>query len=222
MSHSDKQVAVILAGCGVYDGAEIYESVLTLLHLDRAGAEYQCFAPDVDQMHVINHLTGEEMAQTRNVLTEAARIVRGEIKSIEALDPSAFDALIVPGGFGAAKNLSDFAARGSEMAILPAVQTALKGFASAHKPTGYLCIAPAMIPAVYGNGVTCTIGNDAEAATAIEKMGGQHQNCDVDDVVIDEQHKVVSTPAYMLANSISEADNGIYKLVHVVLGMIDK
>lgn len=222
MSHSDKQVAVILAGCGVYDGAEIYESVLTLLHLDRAGAEYQCFAPDVDQMHVINHLTGEEMPETRNVLTEAARIVRGDIKPIDALDPNKFDALIVPGGFGAAKNLCDFAVRGADMAILPAVLSVLKGFANAHKPTGYVCIAPAMIPVVYGNGVTCTIGNDAEAAEAIQKMGGQHNECDVDDVVIDEQRKVVSTPAYMLANSISDADNGIGKLVHVVLGMVDK
>ena len=212
-----KKVAVILAGCGVYDGAEINEAVLTLLHIAKAGASYECFAPDIEQMHTINHLTGEEMTPNRNVLVEAARIARGEIKALTELDVNEFDALIVPGGFGAAKNLSDFAVKGADAQVQSDVLTTAKAFVDANKAAVYICIAPAMLPLIYGKGVKTTIGNDADTAAAIEQLGGAHQNCAVNDVVVDQQHKVVTTPAYMLAQSILDADAGIEKLVNKVL-----
>ncbi|MCE2573749.1 isoprenoid biosynthesis glyoxalase ElbB [Motilimonas eburnea] len=214
-----KKVAVILAGCGVYDGAEVHESVLTLLHIAKAGAQYQCFAPDIEQMHTINHLNGEVMPANRNVLIEAARIARGDIKPITELNVDEFDALILPGGFGAAKNLSDFAVKGAQAVVQADILKVCKEFATAAKPAGYMCIAPAMIPHVYGTGAKATIGNDANTAAAIAAMGAEHLECPVDDIVVDEAHKLVSTPAYMLAGNILEADAGIAKLVAKVISM---
>lgn len=214
-----KKIAVILAGCGVYDGAEINEAVLTLLHIAKAGASYQCFAPDIDQLHTINHLNGEEMQPNRNVLVEAARIARGDIKALTELTANDFDGLIIPGGFGAAKNLCDFAIKGSDAQVNPQMLRACQAFANANKPAGYMCIAPAMIPLIYNTGVKATIGNDANTAHAMQKLGAHHVDCAVNDIVIDEQHKLVSTPAYMLAQSILEADAGIEKLVSAVLRM---
>ena len=211
------KVAVILSGCGVYDGAEIYESVLTLLALEQAGCTYQCFAPNVLQAHVINHLTGEVMPETRNVLVEAARIPRGNVQDITSANADEFDALILPGGYGAAINLSDFAFKGAECSVQADVLAFCQAMVAQNKPLGFICIAPAMIPQVYGEGAKATIGNDAGAAAAIEAMGGVHINCPVDDFVVDEEHKVVSTPAYMLAGSISEAAAGITKLVQEVV-----
>ena len=214
---TQKKVAVILSGCGVYDGAEIHESVITLLRLDQRGAHVQCFAPNIAQMHVINHLTGEEMNESRNVLVESARIARGEVKDIREANVEDFDALIVPGGFGAAKNLSDFAAKGAECTVQPDVLALAEAFAEASKPVGLMCISPAMAAKIYGPGVICTIGNDADTATVVNKMGATHQECDVSDIVEDKARKLVSTPAYMLANSISEAASGINKMVDRVL-----
>lgn len=214
-----KKIAVILAGCGVYDGAEINEAVLTLLHIAKAGASYQCFAPDIEQLHTINHLNGEQMTPNRNVLVEAARIARGDIKALTLLDANDFDALIVPGGFGAAKNLCDFAINGAQAQLNPEMLRAAKAFANAKKPAGYMCIAPAMIPLIYSAGVKTTIGNDVDTANALQSLGAQHIDCAVDDIVIDEQHKLVSTPAYMLAQSILDADAGIKKLVAALLKM---
>ncbi|MEM5550233.1 isoprenoid biosynthesis glyoxalase ElbB [Pseudoalteromonas neustonica] len=214
-----KKIAVILAGCGVYDGAEINEAVLTLLHIAKAGASYQCFAPDIDQLHTINHLNGEEMQPNRNVLVEAARIARGDIKALTELTANDFDGLIIPGGFGAAKNLCDFAIKGSDAQVNPQMLRACQAFANANKPAGYMCIAPAMIPLIYNTGVKATIGNDANTVHAMQKLGAQHVDCAVSDIVIDEQYKLVSTPAYMLAQSILEADAGIEKLVGAVLRM---
>lgn len=209
------KVAVVLSGCGVYDGAEIHESVITLLALDSHDLEYQCFAPDIPQMHVINHLTGEPAEkETRNVLIEAARIARGNIKNIDELSVDDFDGIILPGGFGAAKNLCTFATEGTEMTITPAFETIAKAFADAGKPAGYICIAPTMLARIYGEGVKCTIGCATDVAGAITSMGGNHINCEVDDIVIDEARKVITTPAYMLAQRISEAAMGIEKLVH--------
>ena len=212
-----KKVAVILSGCGVYDGAEIHESVITLLRLDQRGAQVQCFAPNIAQMHVINHLTGEEMPETRNVLVESARIARGNVKNVAEADVNDFDALIVPGGFGAAKNLSSFAVDGPGCSVHPDVLALAEAFAEAGKPAGLICIAPALAAKIYGPGVVCTIGNDAGTSAAVVKMGGTHEECDVHDIVEDTQRKLVSTPAYMLAQSISEAAGGIYKLVDRVL-----
>ncbi|MEN5313717.1 isoprenoid biosynthesis glyoxalase ElbB [Pseudomonas koreensis] len=212
-----KKVAVILSGSGVYDGAEIHESVITLLRLDQRGAQVQCFAPNVAQLHVINHLTGEEMPETRNVLVESARIARGHIKDIREADVEDFDALIVPGGFGAAKNLSNFAVEGANCTVQPEVLALAEAFAEAGKPVGLMCISPALAAKIYGPGVTCTIGNDADTATAMNKMGATHEDCAVSDIIEDKARKLVTTPAYMLAQNISEAASGINKLVDRVL-----
>ena len=212
-----KKVAVILSGCGVQDGAEIHESVITLLRLDQRGAQVQCFAPDIAQMHVINHLTGEEMPETRNVLVESARIARGDIKDLAEASVEDFDALIVPGGFGAAKNLSNFAVEGAACSVQPDVLALAEAFAEAGKPVGLICISPALAAKIYGPGVTCTIGNDAETAAAMNKMGATHEDCAVSDIIEDKARKLVSTPGYMLAQSISEVATGINKLVDRVL-----
>ncbi|QXH75751.1 isoprenoid biosynthesis glyoxalase ElbB [Pseudomonas salmasensis] len=212
-----KKIAVILSGCGVYDGAEIHESVITLLRLDQRGAQVECFAPDVAQLHVINHLTGEEMPESRNVLVESARIARGAVKNIGQANAADFDALIVPGGFGAAKNLSNFAVEGAGCSINPQVLALAEAFAEAGKPVGLICISPALAAKIYGPGVTCTIGNDADTAAALDKMGATHVECTVEDIVEDPARKLVSTPAYMLGKNISEVASGINKLVDRVL-----
>ncbi|WP_333003853.1 isoprenoid biosynthesis glyoxalase ElbB [Vibrio coralliilyticus] len=208
-----KKIAVILSGSGVFDGAEIHESVLALHAIEKQGASWHCFAPNIEQLHVINHITGEEMAETRNVLTEAARIARGNIEDVAKLNAEEFDALLLPGGFGAAKNLTDFAVNGAECSINTHVASACRAFAQARKPAGYLCIAPAIIPMIYDSGVKGTIGNDEATASAFNALGGEHITCEVDDIVFDEEHKVLSTPAYMLAGNISQAASGIEKLV---------
>ncbi|WP_434767082.1 isoprenoid biosynthesis glyoxalase ElbB [Pseudomonas triticicola] len=212
-----KKVAVILSGSGVYDGAEIQESVITLLRLDQRGAQVQCFAPNIAQLHVINHLTGEEMPESRNVLVESARIARGNVKDIRDADVDDFDALIVPGGFGAAKNLSNFAIEGAGCTVQPEVLALAEAFAEAGKPVGLICISPALAAKIYGPGVTCTIGNDADTAAAMNKMGATHEECAVTEIVEDKARKLVTTPAYMLAQTISEAASGINKLVDRVL-----
>jgi enhancing lycopene biosynthesis protein 2 len=212
-----KKVAVILSGCGVYDGAEIHESVITLLRLDQRGAQVQCFAPNIAQLHVINHLTGEEMPESRNVLVESARIARGDVKDLREARAEDFDALIVPGGFGSAKNLSNFAVEGAGCTVQPEVLALTEAFAEAGKPVGLMCISPALAAKIYGPGVNCTIGTDADTAAAVTKMGGTHEECLVTDIVEDTARKLVSTPAYMLAQNISEAASGINKLVDRVL-----
>ncbi|WP_339080884.1 isoprenoid biosynthesis glyoxalase ElbB [Pseudomonas sp. TMP9] len=213
----NKKVAVILSGCGVYDGAEIHESVITLLRLDQRGAQVQCFAPNVAQLHVVDHYSGDEMNETRNVLVESARIARGNIKDVKALHVADFDALIMPGGFGVAKNLSDFAISGANCTVQPDVLSAAQAFLKAGKPVGLMCIAPALAAKIFGAGVICTIGNDPETAATLVQMGVEHHECTVSEIVEDAERKLVSTPAYMVAQSISEAASGINKLVDRVL-----
>jgi enhancing lycopene biosynthesis protein 2 len=208
-----KKIAVILSGCGVFDGAEIHESVLALLAIERQGASWHCFAPDIEQHHVINHKTGDVTEEKRNVLTESARIARGQITDLSTINPNDYDALLLPGGFGAAKNLTDFAINGAECSINTHVASACRAFAQSGKPAGYLCIAPAIIPMIYEAGVRGTIGDDPNTAAAFQALGGEHIDCPVDDIVYDERYNVLSTPAYMLAGSISEAASGIDKLV---------
>ncbi|MCU1717991.1 isoprenoid biosynthesis glyoxalase ElbB [Pseudomonas sp. 5P_3.1_Bac2] len=212
-----KKVAVILSGCGFYDGAEIHESVITLLRLDQRGAQVQCFAPNINQLHVVDHLTGEATEQSRNVLVESARIARGNIKDVTQLHASDFDALILPGGFGAAKNLSDFALKGAECTVQADVLAATQEFAKASKPVGLICISPAMAGRIYGPGVIATIGTDEGTAAALTQMGVVHQDCEVTEIIEDTARKLVTTPAYMLAKSIAEAASGINKLVDRVL-----
>lgn len=215
-----KKVAVILSGCGVFDGAEIYESVITLLAIRQQGAEYTCFAPDKDQLHVIDHLSGDVMeGETRNVLREAARIARGDIQPVTQCNVDDFDALILPGGFGAAKNLCTFAVDGADCSADEDVKAVCQAFANARKPAGYACIAPALAACVYDKGVKLTIGTDEDTANGINQLGAQHVACEVDDVVIDTDAKLVTTPAYMLAQDILEAHTGLNKMVQSVLAM---
>lgn len=214
---SDKKVAVVLAGCGVYDGSEIYESTLVMLALDQAGVSYQCMAPNIEQMHVINHLTGEEMPESRNVLVEAARLARGEVIDLAEAKPEDYAGIIFPGGFGVAKNLSNFAVAGAEMMLDPVVAQFARAVHDKNKVIGLVCIAPTMAPLLFGEGTKCTIGNDADTAAAINAMGGTHQECTVDACVIDEAKNIVTTPAYMLAGRISEAAAGINQLVAAVI-----
>lgn len=216
-----KKVAVVLSGCGVYDGAEIYEATLVQLYLDQAGVEFQCMAPDVPQMHVINHLTGEEMPEQRNVLVESARLCRGKIIDLAKADPADYAAVIFPGGFGAAKNLCNFAVKGADMQVNPAVVKFTQAMHAQKKPVGLICIAPAMAPRLFGKGVKCTVGDNADpAADAVRAMGGDHQGCAVDRFTIDEDHNLITTPAYMLAGRISEAAAGIGRLVEEVVRRI--
>lgn len=208
------KVGVLLSGCGVFDGAEIHEAVLTLLALDRAGAEIVCMAPNVEQAHVINHLTQEVTAEKRNVLVESARIARGEIKDLKDVQAGDLDALIMPGGFGAAKNLSDFAFKGPQATVHPEVKRLLNDLAAAGKPIGAICIAPATLTkALADRKPEVTIGTDAGTASAIEAMGGRHKSCSVDMIHLDAGNKLVSTPAYMLGPGIKDVAQGIEKLV---------
>ncbi|CAI2016172.1 Sigma cross-reacting protein 27A [Serratia fonticola] len=216
-----KQVAVVLSGCGVYDGAEIHEAVLTLLALDRAGAQAVCFAPDKAQLHVINHLSGEEMPESRNVLQESARIARGKIQALSQVDAEQLDALIVPGGFGAAKNLSSFATQGAECSVDPDLSKLILEMHKRNKPMGFMCIAPTLLPKVFDQPLRLTIGNDPDLGEVIDAMGGEPVICPVDDIVVDIDNKVVTTPAYMLAQSIGEAAQGIDKLVSRVLDLVE-
>lgn len=217
-----KKIGVLLSGCGYLDGAAIQESVVTLLAIDRAGATAVCMAPDIEQMHVINHLTGEEMAGSRNVLVEAARISRGNIQEINQVSAADLDALILPGGYGAAKNLSDFAVKGANSQVQPAVSALITAMLAADKPIGVICIAPAVMAKVAqtsGKKIKLTIGSDAGTAAALEQMGSEHTEARVDEIAIDEANKIVSTPAYMCQTKISGMAKGIEQLVETVLSM---
>jgi enhancing lycopene biosynthesis protein 2 len=218
-----KKIAVVLAGAGVYDGSEVHEATLTLLYLDRHETDITCFAPDKPQMHVINHHAGEEMeGESRNVRVEAARIARGEVKPMGELKAADFDALVIPGGFGAAKNLCDFAVKGADCTVDPDLEAALLDFYEAKKPIAPMCIAPAAVAKTFGKKgvkVQLTIGTDADTGDAIRAMGAEHVNANVDEIVVDSEHKIISTPAYMLGPSIAHVDKGISKLVDEVLDM---
>lgn len=215
------KIGVLLSGCGVNDGSEIHEAVITLLTLDRAGAETVCMAPDVDQLDVVNHLTGEATGEKRNVLVESARIARGNIKDISKVREADIDGLIIPGGFGAAKNLSNFAVKGKDAVVNEDVKRLLNDMVSAGKPVGAICIAPATLAkALEGKNPEVTIGNDIGTAGAIEAMGGRHKECSVDMIHVDGNNKLVTTPAYMLGPGIKDVAVGIEKLVNKVLELV--
>ena len=216
-----KKFAVVLSGSGVYDGAEIHEATLTMLAIAKAGAIYQCFAPDIKQHHVINHLTGKEMPEERNVLIESARIARGDIKPLEEFDAKAFDALIFPGGFGAAKNLSTVAFEGPNASVNPQVEKAVKEMLSLKKPIGALCISPAFIAKIIGNGVEVTIGTDEGTAGAINAMGGKHMTTTHGEVTIDKNFNVFTTPCYMLDATILDIHEGANNVVNAMLKTIN-
>jgi enhancing lycopene biosynthesis protein 2 len=218
---SQKRVGVVLSGCGFLDGAEIHEATCTLLSLDRRGATLVAMAPDVDQMHVVDHLkSAPAEGQRRRVLAEAARLVRGQIVEMSAVQAKDLDALVFPGGYGVAKNLCTFAVDGRNMRVLPAVERLAREMRSAGKPAGYICIAPVIAARLFGSdGVKLTIGNDRDTAAAIESWGARHVECKVDEIAVDERLKIVSTPAYMLGPWIAPVAAGIDKLVSAVLEM---
>ena len=215
-----KKIAVLLSGCGVFDGAEIHEATLSLLAISRQGASYEVFAPDINQHHVINHITGEEMDETRNVLVESARIARGQIKDLKEFNPSAFDGLLLPGGFGAAKNLSTWAFEGADASVLPEVEEAITGMVALKKPVGALCISPVILAKVLGK-VHLTIGNDEGTIDALESLGAIHVQTTHGEVVVDPDYNLVTTPCYMLDASISQIADGVKNVVDAMIKLMD-
>ena len=217
--NKQKRFAVILAGCGVFDGAEIHEATLTLLAIAKVGASYQCFAPDKEQSHVVNHITGSTVNETRNVLVESARIARGKIKALNLYDPEIFDALILPGGFGVAKNLCSFAFEGIDCTVDPEVELSVIASVEAGIPIGALCIAPALIAKILP-GAMVTIGNDTETANAIEKMGAVHYITDHTQVIVDRKYKLVTSPCYMLNANIVQIAEGAENVVKELIELM--
>ncbi len=217
------RVGVVLSGCGVFDGAEVHEATLTLLHLAQAGTEVTCLAPNIPQAHVMDHQAGHVAeGESRNVMTEAARIARGPVADIATAKAADFDAVIFPGGFGAAKNLSNLAFAGSpdEMTVEAGTQNLVEDMFAAGKPLGFICITPASVAAIAlkGKRLKLTIGSDDDpTAGAVNALGHTHVAAKVNEIVIDDAHNIVSTPAYMLAESIAEANSGIIKLVTEIL-----
>ena len=217
------KVGVLLSGCGFNDGSEIHESVLTMLALDRSNAEMVLMAPNIDQMHVVNHYTGQEMDEFRNVLVESARIARGNIKDMAEVNAADLDAMIIPGGFGVAKNLSAYAMSGPECSVNPDAYRLVSEMFLLKKPIGAICIAPTMIAKIINEleeSATLTIGQDQATANDIKTMGSAHKKCSVTDVVVDKKNNIVTTPAYMDAKNISEAAEGIEKLVSATLSLV--
>ncbi|AHZ86668.1 isoprenoid biosynthesis glyoxalase ElbB [Bdellovibrio bacteriovorus] len=213
-----KKIAVVLSGCGHRDGSEITESVSLLIGLHQAGAEVHCFAPDI-QIPITNHINGEAQGEKRSLLTEAARIARGHIQSLDKLHAKDFDAVVFPGGYGAAKNLSNWAEKGAQCEVNPDVKRVILEFHSASKPIGALCIAPVLVAKVLGDKkVTVTIGDDAATAAEIEKTGAIHEECPVNDYITDRESKVVTTPAYMYGDAKpNEVFAGIFGLAHEIV-----
>jgi len=216
-----KRVGVVLSGCGFLDGAEIHEATCTLLSLDRRGAKLVAIAPDVEQMHVVDHVKGAPAdGERRRVLQEAARIVRGQITEMSKVAAKDLDALVFPGGYGVAKNLCTFAVDGRNMRVLPDVERLAREMRAAGKPQGYICIAPVIAAKLFGaEKVKLTIGNDRDTAAAIESWGARHVDCKVEEIAVDERLEIVTTPAYMLGPWIATVATGIDKLVSAVLEM---
>lgn len=216
------RVGVVLSGCGFLDGAEIHESVLTLLALDRAGAAVQCYAPDMLQTGVVDHRLRQPAGERRNVLTESARIARGRIRDVGEARAADLDAVVLPGGFGAAKNLCDFASAGAEARVEKNVARLLIEMHAARKPIGAWCIAPAVLAAAlrgHRAHAELTIGNDAETAAALEAMGAKHVECPVDEARVDQENRIVTTPAYMYDARIGDVATGIDKAVALLLAL---
>jgi enhancing lycopene biosynthesis protein 2 len=218
-----KKIGVLLSGCGVNDGSEIHEATLTLYFLDKQGAEIVYMAPDKDQLDVINHVTESPMAEKRNVLLESARIARGNIVDVKTVKSDAIDGIILPGGFGAAKNLCTFATDGPDCRVDENVARLLRELQGKKKPIGALCIAPALIARLFGPELApeLTIGNDPATAAALQKMGAKHKNAKVDEIVVDEKNRIVTTPCYMLGPGIKEVGAGVEKLVAKIMDMAD-
>ncbi len=212
----NKKFAVILSGCGHQDGAEIHEATLTLWAIHKNGADYQCFAPDIRQQHVLNHISGKEMKEERNVLIEAARIARGNIHPLSTYQADAFDGLVIPGGLGAAKNLCSYAADGPECTVNEDLVRAIRSTHRAKKPMGALCIAPVILAKVLPH-VTLTIGRDEVTAGNLNAMGADHVPSRQGEIVVDEKNKIVSTPCYMLDSRVDQIGKGANNVIQAML-----
>lgn len=218
------KVAVLLAGCGHADGAEIREAVFALLALDQHGAAFQCLALDAPQRDVVDHATGQAVAgASRNLLAEASRISRvGQCLDLAQADPGAFDALVLPGGFGVAKSHCDFALKGAEAEVQPEVERFVRAFFEAGKPVGAICISPALAALVLarmGRSADLTLGAAGGAAEAVERLGHRHRVVrDAREVVVDEAQKLVTTAAYMFDDArLADVWVGIERCVAEVL-----
>jgi len=218
-----KRIGVILSGCGVNDGAEIHEAVLALLALDKAEAEAICMAPDRPQADVVDHLAGKTATETRNVLVESARIARGKIQDLADVQAADLDGVLLPGGFGAAKTLTTFAKDGPGCEVDPQVARLLREMHAAGKPIAALCIAPAVLAAVFGKDLNpeITIGTDEATAAALEKMGARHRAVKPTEVVVDAKNRMITTPCYMSATRIRDIATGAEGAVQKLLAMIE-
>lgn len=217
-----KKVAVILSGCGVFDGSEIHEACAALLALHRLGAQAVVCAPTGHQMHVVNHLAGKpEGGPARDILEESARISRGQITPLDEMDPLDVDAVLLPGGFGAAKNLCTFAVDGADCSVHPQVEAFLREAHTTGRPIGAMCIAPVILARVFGRelGPRLTIGNDPTTAAAVQDMGAVHVNCIASETVIDQDNRMVTTPAYMLAQDIGVVFDGALGFAEKLLAL---
>lgn len=216
-----KKIAVLLSGSGVYDGSELHEAVLTLLAIEEQGASYQCFAPNVDQMHVIDHCTGDVSGESRNVLVESARVARGKVEALSEYRAEDYDALVLPGGFGAAKNLCTFATEGADCSVQPEVERAIVETHKAGKTIGAMCIAPVILAKLL-EGVTITLGGENDAGAAATQMGAVVKTTTHGEVIVDQEKRVATTPSYMLDDAslpnIMACSTG---LMSAVLKLID-
>jgi enhancing lycopene biosynthesis protein 2 len=214
-----KKIAVILSGCGVLDGSEIHEATLALLAIRKAGCDYSVFAPDKEQTEVVNHYTGVNVKEKRNILAESARIARRQALPLTELNPEKFDAIVLPGGFGAAKNLSDFAYKGENYSVIPELEKVLLKANELKKPIGAMCISPVLLAKVF-KGCNITLGAVGGASEAVEKNGAKHIVTTHGETVVDEKYKLVSTPSYMLDASIEQIAEGADNLVKELLKLI--
>lgn len=213
-----KNAAIILSGCGVYDGSEIHEAIMVMLAIDKSGGKYSIFAPNRDQFHAINHLNGDVMSENRNILVESARIARGKIAPINTLNPDDFDLIVFPGGYGVAKNISNYANAGVEMNVDKDIEEVIKKFHAQNKPIGAMCIAPVLLAKIIPNALL-TIGNDQLASDHLSQLGATHKRCDQTEVLIDYKNRIVSTPCYMLNASISQIAQSAENLISALYNL---
>lgn len=215
--------AVILCGSGYLDGSEIRESVAVLTALSSHDVEVQCFAPDAPVAHVMDHLKGHAvLGETRHQLTEAARIARGQILSLHELKPSQFSGVLIPGGYGVAQNLCNFAEAGAQATVRPEVQTLLESFHRQKKPIGAICIAPALVALCFrGMGMELTLGPPSDASREVEKLGHHPVRTEVDECHVDAKHRIVSTGAYMFDDPpLYQVFYGIQKVVDEMMELL--
>jgi enhancing lycopene biosynthesis protein 2 len=192
------------------------------LALDKCGVEIELFAPDIEQYHTVDHDSGKELDQKRNVLVEAARIARGKIKKLKDADSSKLDGIIIPGGFGVAKNLSTFAFEGARAKVNSDFEKLVKNMFNEKKPIGAICISPAVLCLILKDkGIHVTIGNDRATVEEISRLGAHHVVTSADGFYVDGDNKIVSTPAYMYEETtISKVSKGIEGCISAVVELI--